>query len=545
VPLFTFTSGQTITTLEAVVVAVFVLSCAAVLRARQGVAWNTPLTLPIVACIVAAALAAAVSPVDRNNALHFTGRMIAAGVVWLITVNIVNTKLHVRVIVRTLLAIGAAVSVVAMLEVAQVRPVLSALGAFRPGFHVVGGQVRATATMFYPTITSMYLEVVFAFGLWLLVDRSVRATRRDSMVTFVLLAIVGGGVIATFTRAGLIGIAVSLLVVATLDYLKTRRIGAVHGRLAALGAILVGCVLLSRSPEALLARLRTEGSQDWYGATYLAPPTLRFKTGEEQLVPITIENTGRVVWDSSSEPVFAVAYHWLRAKDEVVVQFDGWRTPFPAPVAPNTTVTLPVAVKAPGEAGAYILVWDVVHEHRAWLSTEGVTPGRSRVQIEGPRRATVASSMRHLPPSNRPVDRRTLWGVALRIARENPIAGIGPDNFRQVYGRYLGRPSWDTRVHANNMYLEVLAGGGVIGVAALLWLVSASGLLVWRLWARASAANATVAAVLVAVWLVIVGHGLVDSFLSFTTTYVMFALAAGMACSPAFAQWTTPDAHRI
>jgi O-antigen ligase len=153
--------------------------------------------------------------------------------------------------------------------------------------------------------------------------------------------------------------------------------------------------------------------------------------------------------------------------------------------------------------------------------------------------------MRHLPAANQRVDRRTLWDAALRIAAEHPVAGIGPDNFRQVYGRYIGRATWDTRVHANNMYLEVLAGGGVVGAAALLWLVGASGLLVWRLWAAASPSAATAPAILVAVWLVIAGHGLVDSFLSFTTTYVSFALAAGIACSPALSRWTTPHADRV
>jgi hypothetical protein len=526
-------------------VVVFALSVAAIVQARQPVVWWTPLTLPIAACVAAAVLAATLSPVDRGNALRFAGRMIAAGAVWWLALNAVTTKLQARAIVGTLLAIGTVVSVIAVLEAAQVAPVLDALRVFRPGFHVVGGQLRATSTMFYPTITSMYLEVVFAFGLWLLVDRSVRATRLGNVIVFIMLAIVGAGIVATFTRAGLIGIAAALVLVGTLDYLKTRRLDAVHVRLAALGAILVGCVLLSRSPDVLLARLRTEGSQDWYGATYSAPPTLRFRTGEEDLVSVTLENTGRVVWDSSSEPMFAMAYHWLRADNESVVEFDGWRTPFPTPVAPNTRVTMPVAVKAPGEPGTYILVWDIVHEHRGWLSEEGVTPGRSLVQVEGERTATATSSMRRLPASNQRVDRRTLWGAALRIAEEHPVTGIGPDNFRQVYGRYIGRATWDTRVHANNMYLEVLAGAGIIGAAALLWLVGASGLLVWRLWAAASPSAAAAPAILVAAWLVIAGHGLVDNFLSFTTTYVMFALAAGLACSAPFRDGTRPHADRV
>ena len=63
--------------------------------------------------------------------------------------------------------------------------------------------------------------------------------------------------------------------------------------------------------------------------------------------------------------------------------------------------------------------------------------------------------------------RSVLWQTACTIAREHPVLGIGPDNFRHTYGRYLGLAAWDERVHANNSYLEVLAGMGAIGVAAL------------------------------------------------------------------------------
>jgi hypothetical protein len=46
------------------------------------------------------------------------------------------------------------------------------------------------------------------------------------------------------------------------------------------------------------------------------------------------------------------------------------------------------------------------------------------------------------------------------------------------------------------------------------------------------------------VWVVIAGHGLVDSFLSFTTTYVTFAVAGGWAVSRGLAQGAA-DAHRV
>ena len=70
--------------------------------------------------------------------------------------------------------------------------------------------------------------------------------------------------------------------------------------------------------------------------------------------------------------------------------------------------------------------------------------------------------------------RSVLWQTALTIAREHPLLGIGPDNFRHTYGRYLGLAAWDARVHANNSYIEVLAGMGAIGVVALAWLLFAA-----------------------------------------------------------------------
>jgi O-antigen ligase len=93
------------------------------------------------------------------------------------------------------------------------------------------------------------------------------------------------------------------------------------------------------------------------------------------------------------------------------------------------------------------------------------------------------------------------------------------------------------------MYLEVLADAGAIGFIALLGLVAAAGAALWRR-ARHSATSSHVAAVAaLAAWVVVAGHGLVDSFLSFTTTYVSFAVAAGLAFSSGFG--VDVDAHRV
>ena len=81
----------------------------------------------------------------------------------------------------------------------------------------------------------------------------------------------------------------------------------------------------------------------------------------------------------------------------------------------------------------------------------------------------------------------------------------------------------DPRVHSNNMYLELASGGGVVVFAAFLWLMRAA--------ARVAAAvgTAAIGAGLAAAMVTIALHGVVDSFLSFAPTYILFALTLGAA----------------
>lgn len=528
--------GFTVTSVEVAVTLAVITAAAAILYAGRPIVWRTPVSAPVAACLAVATLAALASDVDRGNALRFAGRMTAAGVVFLLTVNAISTWAQARRVVRAFVAVGAILSVVAVLEAAQVPAVLDALTVFRPGFHVVGGQLRATSTFAYPTIASMYLEVVFCLGLWLVIDTSRPSRRLESVLVVCALATISAGIVATFTRAGLIAVAVALALAFAAHRAKAGRFDAGHVRLLALGVTVVMLILATRSADVLLARLRTEGTRGWYGATYHVPATLALVTGAEYHVPVSLENTGRVVWDSSSAPMFAVSYHWVRPDTGAVVQFNGWRTRFPAPVAPGETVTVAANIKAPDTPGNYVLVWDIVHENRAWLSTEGIAPGRSAVTVRGARMGRAGgvdeTPLPELPSSKVRPGRLRLWEAALRISAASPLLGVGPDNFRKTYGAYVADGEWDTRVHANNMYLEALAGAGMAGFAALLWLVLASGRALWHRWRVSPPRHAAAAASLGATWVAIAGHGLVDSFLSFTPTYVTFALAAGLAFSP-------------
>ncbi len=161
---------------------------------------------------------------------------------------------------------------------------------------------------------------------------------------------------------------------------------------------------------------------------------------------------------------------------------------------------------------------------------------------DAPPLTTTAAPMRTVRPG-----RVALWHAAANMVAAHPLLGVGPDNFRLSYGRYAGIASADPRTHSNNMYLEMLAGGGLLVGAAFAWLL-------WRA-ARSAAASLRASAAssperalsgdasrggaagatagIVAATLAIAVHATVDSFLSFAPTYVLFALTLGCAVASA------------
>ncbi|MBC8076493.1 MAG: hypothetical protein H7Y32_10500, partial [Chloroflexales bacterium] len=146
------------------------------------------------------------------------------------------------------------------------------------------------------------------------------------------------------------------------------------------------------------------------------------------------------------------------------------------------------------------------------------------------------------PPSP---NRRVLWAAALRLWAARPLLGIGPDVCRHVYGRQLGLQRFDERIHTNSLYLEVLTGTGAVGALAFATLLA---LVLWkggkallkrnvfeyeaqRLEEDAPDLDAgwwCLLATLLAVVAFLI-HGVLDVFLAFTPTYLLFWLCVGMA----------------
>lgn len=90
-----------------------------------------------------------------------------------------------------------------------------------------------------------------------------------------------------------------------------------------------------------------------------------------------------------------------------------------------------------------------------------------------------------------------IWGAALCMAREHPVAGVGVRGYRDAYARCAPAmptpPPWGEggALHAHQIVLEVLSETGMIGL--MLWLIGAA--LAIRAWRCADAAARNRAAI--------------------------------------------------
>jgi hypothetical protein len=533
--------GQSLTIVELALLSVLAAWLAAAMWFRERPPLRTPLTLPWVTVLVTSAIAAALAPADRTNAFHMVARFGLAFGVFLVTVSGVSTPDRLRRVVVSAAVVGVAISVLVVLEFLGNGFVLRLLQTFRPGIAVVGSQIRAAGPFQYPTIASMYLEIVFAFTLGLLPVAVLEERWWVAAALGGVIAVIAEGIVLTFTRAGLLTMGTAVLVVGALSLRRTG-LGKATLAIALVGLVVAVEIFTSRSADMLRLRMTTESQDDWYQAEIEAPLNVAMKTGAVTAVPVSVTNTGLVTWDPAAEHPFRFSYHWLREDGVHVAEWEGMRTLLPAAVPAGATVQLHASVRAPGEPGRFRLLWDLEQQDQLWFSSEPkavlVETGAS---VDGPLVSLLpVSAIQFIPHQKARPGRAVLWRAALRMIAAHPVTGVGPDNFRLEYGDYAGIANADSRVHSNNMYLEVIAGTGALGGLAFLWLMwRASGRILVLCLRRDLALGAGVAAAGIA----IAAHGLVDAFLGFTATYILIAITLGLAVASSSMQ--EAHAHRV
>ena len=105
------------------------------------------------------------------------------------------------------------------------------------------------------------------------------------------------------------------------------------------------------------------------------------RAGARTTVRLRLGNDGTATWRSRGADGLQLSYHWLDVRGNAIA-WDGLRTPFPEPVAPGQEIALDVAVEAPRPPGRYVLRFDLVEEHRFWLSEVDVGTLDLEVDVE-------------------------------------------------------------------------------------------------------------------------------------------------------------------
>jgi hypothetical protein len=337
-----------------------------------------------------------------------------------------------------------------------------------------------------------------------------------------------GAILSAGSRAGLVGAVAAVLVV---GMVRARARETRGPALALWGALLVLAALASGS--ALSARFRFWRDADWYrssiepsgGAGGRLPAVLAPSTATTEALDVA--NLGTFRWRRTPPNPVRLSYHWLDARSGGLVLFEGARTELPVDVDPGGRVTLQAKLRTPPWPGRFILWWDLVHEDTSWFSERGERGLREVVVV----RAAGAPSEGEIPLSAArgagavELPRARLWRAALLAFRAHPLLGLGPDNFRHLFGQFLGLASVDERLHANSLYFETLASLGAAGLLAFAWVVLALARAARRAWGAPEAR--TLALGLAAGLATYLLHGLLDYFFEFTPTYALFWLLAG------------------
>jgi hypothetical protein len=157
------------------------------------------------------------------------------------------------------------------------------------------------------------------------------------------------------------------------------------------------------------------------------------RAGATTTARLVLENGGAATWRSRGDVGLQLSYHWLDTHGNAIV-WDGTRTAFPRPIAPGEKIALDVVVHAPRPPGRYVLRFDLVEEHRFWLSEVGVEPHDVEVEV-----SPLISERRLAVVVHGGADPRTDAALA---AQEEPVVRDRPAATAHLVAGAQPAPDW-------------------------------------------------------------------------------------------------------
>lgn len=509
--------------------------------ARTPLQTPRQLILPVLLWLAALLVSTVFAPASFSHTIRFLSRIVQGLLLAWVAYDLVNTVKRWQILIRVLIGAGVIVALLGLGESVGLPLVLNFLRLFRDTQTHVGDVVRVSSSLGYATIAAMVLEMLIPLtAAWTVTAQS---WALKALLELALIVDVGA-MMLTLTRSAVFGLSIALIVVIASSLRRHRRNNALAA-FGVMGVVFVGIALLVVTNPIVGLRLLSENENAWYQARYSAPTEITAHPNDLVNVPVQLTNAGLRNWQARITPLFRLGFTLTRANDPTFKALDGPRTELPADVPPGQTVTVIAQIPVPETPGEYRVQWDMVEETVLWFSWRGSIPSSTRLIVAGD--FIVGAPRPELEPANHssdapPVERPVLWGAAMAMFRANPLFGVGPDNFRWIYGNYLSLTRWDTNIHANSIYLEWLADTGLIGLLAFLWLNGRWLQFAWQrlnrqadldfwVWQLALIASLTA-------WFV---HGFLDNFFEFAGTYILFWLIAGLAINPSLYRLRSTD----
>ena len=365
---------------------------------------------------------------------------------------------------------------------------------FRTEEFYIGQTLRLSGSFEYPNTAAAYFAMSLPIVWW----SSFRTILRTVFVFALWCA-----VILTFSKGALLALPAVALI--------ARRRAAVP----MLATGLVAYAALVPLAPYLIDRFYGPVARNPIGVEYNAEWNyLQQSPHATEILPLEIHNIGISTLRSRGQRRSAVAYRWWNVQTEKFFDASPLVTALPADVRPGETVRVDAAFQTPDEPGEYLLVFELFTRNFDWFSRMTIVPFLVQADIHPHASRTTGwtdlSSIykrgQDATTLSAAVPRSSLWKAALKMFIDHPF-GVGPDNYRLQYGNYFGVKRWDTHVHSNNLYLEILTGGGILGLAAFGFMIAQ------RRWGDDPTSLGA------AVFLV---HGFVDVFLMTTPIYFAF-----------------------
>ena len=524
-----------------------------------------PLLLPVLGLFVSAVVSTLFAEY-RAQGTHFTYRLLmGAMIMWAAWEALRTTR---RLLAALVILVGAGLlsATLGLLEYATWFNIEPLLRAFKPMPTTVGGALRLSGSFEYANGAAMYFEMLLPIVLGLALLFSSRRLlgslpqlgftegRRKAIYVLLLVAaaIFMMALLLTFSRAALAGVGVALVSFAIFAFLRRLKSMSVstglnisplvaRSLLFGLLAMILSAGYIFITQPVFRLRLTTEDDRVWYNVSYQPGAVPALSAGDWVTVPLTVRNEGPMLWRSEGALSVHVSYHWMSADKSRYLVFEGARTALPGNIEPGQSATVAALVQAPSQPGNYYLQWDMVQENVTWFSYKNGTAASLAAYTVKP----SSTSAQHSRPGGAPpplvdvqvstnadtstVQRTKLWKAAFAMFRAHPITGVGPDGFRNLYGRYANVTDWNRNIYTNNTYIEFFTNLGLLGGLSFLWLAGAVLWLSVRGLLRGAgdarwALGMGVTASLVAFFF----HGFGDYFLFSTPLYTIFWLLIGI-----------------